>query len=38
MEGIIRKIDRHKRTADIELEMFGRVVRVPVALEIVSKD
>ena len=37
MEACIRKIDRHKRKAWIEIEMFGRMQRVEVGLEIVSK-
>lgn len=37
MEGCIRKIDRHKRKAWIEVEMFGRLQLVQVGLEIVSK-
>ncbi|MCC8098207.1 MAG: hypothetical protein LIO44_06625 [Eubacterium sp.] len=37
MEGSIRKIDRHKRTARIEVNMFGRTMEVTVGLEIVKK-
>lgn len=37
MEGLIRKVDRHKRKAWLELEMFGRAQKVEVGLEIVSK-
>ncbi len=37
MEGCIRKIDRHKRKAYLEVEMFGRMQRVQVGLEIISK-
>lgn len=37
MEGIIRKIDRHKRKAWIEVEMFGRRQRVEVGMEVVEK-
>lgn len=37
MEGNIRKIDRHKRKAYLEIEMFGRTVDMQVGLEIVSK-
>lgn len=37
MEGCICKIDRHKRKAYLEVEMFGRMQRVQVGLEIVSK-
>lgn len=37
MEAYIRKIDRHKRKAWLELELFGRVQRVEVGLEIFAK-
>lgn len=37
MEGLIRKIDRHKRMAWVETEMFGRTVEMKVGLEIVEK-
>lgn len=37
MEGTIRKIDRHKRKAWIEIEMFGRMQSVQVGLEILWK-
>lgn len=37
MEGLIRKIDRHKRKAWLEVEMFGRSQIVQVGLEIVAK-
>lgn len=36
-EGCIKKIDRHKRKAWLELPMFGRTQRVQVGLEIVAK-
>lgn len=36
-EGLIRKIDRHKRKAWLEVEMFGRKQEIQVALEIVAK-
>lgn len=36
-ESIIKKIDRHKRRAEIELMWFGDIRRVSVALEIVKK-
>ncbi|WP_346707064.1 antiterminator LoaP [Massilistercora timonensis] len=36
-EGLIRKIDRHKRKAWLEIEMFGREQTVEVGLEIVAK-
>lgn len=37
MEGLIKKIDRHKRMAYLEVEMFGRTVEMKVGLEIVSR-
>ena len=37
MEGMIKKIDRHRRTAAIEIEMFDRKVLMNVGLEIVEK-
>lgn len=37
LEGTIKKINRHKRIATIELEMFGRLTEVSLGLEIVSK-
>lgn len=36
-ESVIKRIDRHKRIAEIELEFMGDVRRAKVALEIVSK-
>ncbi len=36
-EGYIKKIDRHKRKAFLEMEMFGRVQKIQVGLEIVVK-
>ena len=36
-EGYIRKIDRHKRKAWLELEMFGRTQSVQVGLEVVAR-
>lgn len=36
-EGLIRKIDRHKRKAYLEMEMFGALQRVEVGLEITMK-
>lgn len=35
MEGVIKKIDRHKRKAYLEIPMFGRVLNAQVGLEIV---
>lgn len=37
MEGLVRYIDRHKRTAVLEVEMFGRKVRTTLGLEVVRK-
>lgn len=37
LEGCIRRIDRHKRRAEIEIEMFGRTVNATVGIEIVRK-
>ena len=37
MEGAIRKIDRHKRKAWLEVPLFGRVQMVQVGVEIVAK-
>ncbi len=37
LEGAIKQINRHKRIAIIELNMFGRVSRVKIGLEIISK-
>ncbi len=36
-EGLIKKINRHKRIAIIEMNMFDRVTDVSVGLEIVEK-
>ncbi|OAA86933.1 antiterminator LoaP [Clostridium ljungdahlii] len=36
-EGTIKRIDRHKRKAVIEIEFFGRVMDVSVGVEIVRK-
>lgn len=36
-EGCIRKIDRHKRKAWLELDLFGHIQTVQVGLEIVAK-
>lgn len=38
MEGNIRRIDRYKRTAYLEIEMFGRTVEMKVGLEIIRKE
>ena len=37
LETVIRKIDRHKRTALVEMHMFGRVQEVAVGLEVVGR-
>ncbi len=36
-EGYIKKIDRHKRKAFLEMSLFGRMQRIQVGLEIISK-
>ena len=36
-EGIVKKIDRHKRKAIIEVEFFGRTMEVSVGVEIARK-
>ena len=36
-EGLIKKIDRHKRIAEVEVTFFGQVIKAKVGLEIVSK-
>lgn len=38
MEGMVRKIDRHKRTAQVTVEMFGRKVDMKLGLEVLKKD
>ena len=38
MEGSIRRIDRNKRIAHLEIEMFGRTVEMKVGLEIIKKE
>lgn len=37
MEGCIHKIDRHKRKAWLEINMFGRTMEMEVGLEIIAK-
>ncbi len=37
LEGLVRKIDRHKRKAVLAVEMFGRVVEVEMGVEVVRK-
>lgn len=36
-EDMIRKIDRHKRKASLEIPMFGRILETQAGLEIVEK-
>lgn len=36
-ENMIRKIDRHKRLAYLDIDMFGRSQTISIALEIISK-
>ena len=36
MEGSIRKINRHKRLAWVEVKLFGREMNVPLGLEILQ--
>lgn len=36
-EDLIRKIDRHKRTAEIEIQLAGQTERITVGLEIYKK-
>lgn len=37
MEGFIKKIDRHKRKAWLELPLFGKTQKIEVGLEIIEK-
>ena len=37
-EGLIKSINRHKRTAIMELNMFGRTSDIKIGLEIISKN
>lgn len=37
LEGLIKKIIRHKMVAYVEIEMFGQITRMEVGLDIVSK-
>jgi transcriptional antiterminator NusG len=37
LEGIVKKINRHKRTAVLKMELFDRVMQVEVGLEITEK-
>ena len=38
LEGYITKIDRHKRIAYVDVELLGKITRVQVGLEIISKN
>ncbi len=38
MEGCIKKIDRHKRKAWVEVKMFNRMQLIPLGLEIIQKN
>ena len=38
MEGCIRRIDRHKRRAWLEVDMFGRKQLIQAGIEIVAKN
>ena len=38
MEGYIRRIDRHKRKAWLEMELFGRKQMIQAGLEVVAKN
>ncbi len=38
LEGTIRKIDRHKRLAWMEINMFGRLTEIQAGLEILEKN
>lgn len=37
-EGLIKKVDRHKRLAFIEVEFFGKITSAKVGLEIIQKN
>lgn len=37
MEGLIKRIDRHKRKAVLTIEMFGRSIEMQAGLEIIEK-
>lgn len=36
-EGLIKKIDRHKRQAVISIELFGQMIDTTVGLEVITK-
>lgn len=37
MEGLVKKIDRHKRITILQMEMFGNLTEVTMGLEVLSK-
>lgn len=37
IEGMVKRINRHKRVAVIEVEMFGQLVEMQLGLEVVEK-
>lgn len=37
LKGYIRKVDRHKRLATVEVIMFGRVINIKMGLEVLGK-
>ncbi len=37
LNGILRKVDRHKRLATVEVEMFGRRINIKMGLEVLGK-
>lgn len=37
IEGLVKRINRHKRLAVVEVEMFGRMVEMTLGLEVVEK-
>lgn len=37
LEGMVKKIDRHKRSAIISTEMFGRKIEMTLGLEVLKK-
>lgn len=37
LEGMVKRIDRHKRIATLEVELFGRLVETTLGVEVVRK-
>lgn len=37
LKGYIRKVDRHKRLAVVEVQMFGRLININMGLEVLAK-